>query len=154
MIKNKRVLLFAIGAAVLTLSMLTVLAVTPVALAKKGGNGKGKARIEWSQNPVTATVAPGDVFSATLVFTSTGDLTNATLDATPSLRGTTTLSPTTFATITAGVPYAVEVTFTAPISGTRAQYNGVVHLRTGHKNHPSNLKLRFSVPVSNTSSLP
>ncbi|MBI4670064.1 MAG: hypothetical protein HY741_00120 [Chloroflexi bacterium] len=148
--KNRRLLLLAVGAAVLALSMFVVLAMTPAASAKKGGKGK----ISWSQNPVRATVAPGGAFSATVVFSSTTDLKNVTLDATPSLSGTTTISPTAFASITAGLPYSVEVSFAAPSTGERARYNGVLHLRTGRKNHPSNLKLRFAVPVSSTSSLP
>lgn len=148
--KDKRLLLLAFGAAVLVFSMVTVLALTPVASAKKGGKGK----ITWSSSPLKATVLPGATFSATVVFTSGKNLTDATLDFTPSLSGTTTISPTAFASITAGVPYSVEVTFTAPTDSSRARYNGVVHLRTGHKNNPSNLKLRFSVPVSPTTILP
>jgi hypothetical protein len=150
--KDKRLVL-ALGAAALVFAMVLVLAATPVALAKKGGHG-GKGKITWSQNPVSATVQAGESFSTTVAFTSSGDLVNVTLDPTPSLQGTVVLSPTNFVSITAGIPYSVEISFTAPMSTTRAHFNGVVHLRTGHKNHPANLKLRFSVPVSSTVSVP
>lgn len=152
--KNKRLILLALGVAVLALSMIAVLAVTPVASAKKGGKGKGKAKIVWSANPLRAEVAPGETYSATVSFTTNKDLANAHLNWTPSLSSTLTISPTDFVSITAGVPYSVQVTFIAPVSGTRAHYNGVAHLRKTRKNHPNNLKLRFSVPISPTGSAP
>ena len=146
---HRRIAVLLLGGVLLSFAMLTALAVTPVVSAKK----VGKAKIVWSQNPVRAQVAPGDTYSATVSFTSNVDLANAQLDWTSSLSGTTTLNPTTFPTIMVGVPYSVQVTFTAPTDGTRAQYNGVVHLRTGQRNYPSNLKLRFAVPVSPTISV-
>lgn len=146
--KDKRLVLFRLGAVALALSIVALLAVTPIASAKKGGNGKGPAKIVWSANPLRAEVAPGGTFMATVTFTSSKNLTNVHLDWTPSLGDTTTISQVDFPVIMAGVPNAVDVTFTAPADGTRENYNGVVHLRTGSKNYPANLKLRFAVPVA------
>lgn len=140
--QQKRIMAIALGATVLVLAMILVLSTTQVSLAKKGGKGK----ITWSQNPVTATVAAGDTFSTTVSFTSTRDLNNVKLRVTPSLKATTVLSPTDIATVTAGIPYTVEVQFTAPTGGGRRQFNGNVHLRLNRKNNPDNLKLRFTVP--------
>ncbi|MGB8648604.1 MAG: hypothetical protein WCF84_25430 [Anaerolineae bacterium] len=138
--RNRRLLLAGIGITVLAVLILSQVAVSPSVLAK----GNPHAKVVWSQNPVAATVAPGTSYSTTITFTSGADLTNATLRLTPSLKGTTVVSPTTFATITAGVPYTVEIDVTMPVSTTQGAYNGVLTVRTGNRAYASPLKLRFS----------
>ncbi len=139
--RDKRILFVAVGVTLLVMLVLSQVLVTPTAFAK----GPKNPKISWSMNPVTATVAPGGSYSATVTFTSTVDLSNVTFRLTPSLKGTTTVSPTTFATITAGVPYTIEITFTAPLSKTHPVYNGILTVRTGHRALPQTLKLRFRV---------
>jgi len=143
--QQKRLMVLAAGLSIMILTVFLVLGTTQVTLAKKGGN---KGKVTWSQNPVTGTIAAGDAFTATVTFTSTKDLSNVVLKTTPSLKATTVITPNTFAAITAGTAYTVDVVFTAPGSGGRVQYNGNVHLRTGHKNNPDNLKLRFRVTAA------
>jgi len=139
--RDKRLLLAAIGITVLVMLTLSLVAVTPTAFAK-GGHGN---KISWFQNPVTATLAPGGTFSTTVTFTSTLNLTNATLRLTPSLKGTTTVSPTTFATITAGTPYTFEIGVAIPLDTHRGHFNGVLTVRTGHRAYSPPLLLRFAV---------
>lgn len=135
--------LVPIALAAIVLAVTASPALTQVTLAKPG-NGHGNI-ITWSPNPVTGSVAPGAFVVVPATFTSSVNLTNVTLDITPSLGGTVTIVPNTFAAVLAGVPNPVTITFTAPATGDRTQFNGVVHLRTGHQNHPQNLKLRFTV---------
>lgn len=133
--------LVPIALAAIVLAVTASPALTQVTLAKPG---KGNI-ITWSPNPVSASVVQGNFIVVPATFTSSVNLTNVTLDITPSLGGTVTIVPNTFAAVTAGVANPVSITFTAPATGDRTQFNGVVHLRTGHQNHPQNLKLRFTV---------
>jgi hypothetical protein len=120
--------------------VLSQVVVMPTALAQ----GKG-TKIHWSQRPVTATVTPGVPYSTTVVFTSTVDLTNATIRLTPSLKGSTVVSPTSFASILAGQPYTLEISVTVPLSTSRMSYNGTLTVRTGHRAYALPLGLRFRV---------
>ncbi len=137
--RDRRLLLVAIGVTVLAVLILSQVAISPSVMAM----GRPHGKVSWSQNPVTATVAPGTSYSTTVVFTSTVNLTNATLRLTPSFKGTTTVTPTTFATITAGVPYTVEIDVTMPVSTTQGAYNGTMTLRVGHRAYANPLRLRF-----------
>ncbi len=139
--REKRLLIAAFGVTLLVMLVLSQVAISPTAWAK----GAPKPKLSWSTNPVSATVQPGVTVSSTVTFSSTVDLKNVTLRLTPSLKGTTTISPTTFAAITAGTPYTIEVGFTAPAKKYRPVYNGVLTVRGGHSTLPQTLKLRFKV---------
>ncbi len=139
--REKRLLIAAVGVTLLVLLVLSQVAVAPTAFA----NGPKGHKISWSMNPVKATLAPGGTFSTTVTFTSTVNLNNVTLRLTPSLKGTTTVSPTTFTTITAGVPYTIQLTVTVPMTKPHSVYHGVLTVREGHRALPQTLKLRFRV---------
>ncbi len=139
--REKRLLIGAIGITLLVLLVLSQVAVTPTALAK----GPAKAKISWSTNPVTATLTPGIPYVATVTFSSTVTLNNVSFRLTPSLKGTTVVSPTTFTTVTAGVPYSFDIMVTAPMTNPHRVYNGVLTVREGHRALPQTLKLRFRV---------
>ncbi len=144
--RDRRLFLAAVGITLLVVLVLSQVTVSPAALAKGGP----PAKVKWSQHPITATVAPGASYSTTVTFTSTRDLSNVALRLTPSLKGTTVVSPTTFATITAGIPYTVEIYVTMPVSPTQNAYNGVLTVRKGHKTFANPLQLRFKVDRSTT----
>ncbi len=139
--RDKRLLIAAIGVTLLVMLVLSQVVIAPPAFAKAGKT----AKIAWSSKTVNATLAPSSTFSTTVTFVSTADLENVTLRLTPSLKGTTTISPTTFATITAGVPYSVEISVTIPEKKWRPANNGVLTLRTGSKAYAMPLPLRFRV---------
>ncbi len=144
--REKRLLLVAVGVTLLVMLVLSQVAITPTALAKGPKPPPHKpAKLVWSINPVTATLTPGGSYSTTVTFTSTADLSNVTLRLTPSLKGTTTISPTTFATITAGVPYTIDISVTVPMTRPHPVYNGILTVREGHRALPQTLKLRFRV---------
>ncbi len=148
--RDRRLFLVAIGITLLVVLVLSQVTVSPTALAKGGPGGPPakigpSAKIVWSQRPVTATVAPGSSFSTTVTFTSTVDLTNVTLRLTPSLMGTTTVTPSTFTTITAGVPYSVEIDVAIPANTMRSAYNGTLTVRKGNRAFALPLPLQFTV---------
>ncbi len=143
--RNKSLLLSALGITVLASLSLLVMRVPPTASAKSGP----PAKIVWSRNPVTATLTSGSMFSTTVTFTSTMSLTNVILRLTPSLRATTTVTPSTFLTITAGVPYTIEIDVAIPANTMRKAFNGVLTVRMGHHAFARPLKLRFAIQHSN-----
>ena len=140
--RDKVLLVVAFGVIVVAVLALSLVAITPTAYAKWGP----PAKITWSSNPVTATIAPGATYSTTVTFTSTVQLNNVTLRLTPWLMNTTSVSPTTFATISAGVPYTVEIDVAIPANTCRQpHYVGVLTVRTDHHAYADPLQLRFAV---------
>lgn len=140
--RGKRLLIIAIGVTLLVMLVMSQMLIAPTALAKKGP----PAKLSWSTNPVTATVSAGSLYTATVMVSSTVNLQNVTLRVTPSLKHTVTISPTNFTTMSAGVPYTVEIGFAAPstVKG-RPVFNGILTVREGHRALPQTLKLRFRV---------
>ncbi len=138
--RDKRLLTVALGAIILASLVLSQMAVAPSAVAKGP-----PAKITWSQKPVTATIAAGASFSTTVTFTSTQDISNVSLRLTPSFRGTTVVTPTTFAVITAGLPFTFEIDVNIPADTMRQQYNGTLTVRSGHKAFAQPLQLRWAV---------
>lgn len=133
---------FGIAAALaLTLMLGITLAAAPVE-----AKGKGKAtKILWSQPRIQTTFQKGAVIQTTLTFTPTGNIANASFRTSGSMTDTITIDPPVFATLTAGTPYTVSVTFTAPTEGKRKRYNGVTALVDDTKLYAKPLKLRFSL---------
>ncbi len=139
--RDKKLLLAAIAVTLLAMLVLSQMAVTPSAFAK----GKPPPKVKWSHTPITATVARGISTTTTVSFTTNADLSNAKLRLTPSLKGAVTISPTTFASITAGTSYSVDITIDVPANSRRMQYNGVLTLRIGNRTIAVPLPLRFRV---------
>ncbi len=137
--REKRLLMVAIGVIALAVLMLSQVTVAPSALA----SGKIPAKVSWSQHPVTATLAAGSTYSTTVVFTSTVDLNNVTLRLTPSLKNVVTITPTTFVSITAGTPYTVEIDVAMPANAHRSSYGGTLTVRTGNRAIAKPLQLHF-----------
>lgn len=140
---SKKILLSIAVLALVSATAFAILATTP-AQAKKGGGNK-KAKIEWSQPRVQATVNRGETVQATLTFTPTTDITNAEFRITASLGDTVAMDPSSFASLTAGTPQQVTVTFTAPAEGNRKRYHGVAALIDENHLYAKPLKLRFGV---------
>lgn len=140
---SKKILLLIAALALLSAAAFAILATTPAQAKKSGGNKK--AKIEWSQPRVQATLHKGEIVQATLTFTPTTDLTNAEFRITASLSDTVTVDPSRFASLTAGTPQQVTVTFTAPAEGNRKRYNGVAVLIDENHLYGKPLKLRFGV---------
>jgi hypothetical protein len=145
--RDKLFLLAAVAVILMAALALSFVPLAPTAYAKGGP----PAKITWSQNPVTATLPAGTPFTTTatfstlVTFTSTATLHNATLRLTPSLRSVVTISPTTFAIISATVPYTVEIDVLLPTNSQRESYGGTLTVRTGHRAYASPLHLHFWV---------
>ncbi len=141
---NKKALIGILAVLAVIIAAASILAVMPVA-AKDKTKGKGKVKIEWSQPRVQARANKGEVVQTTVTLTPTADITNASFRLSASLRDTVTIDPPTFALLTAGTPYQIKVTFTAPTEGKRRKYHGVAALVDDAKLYAKPLKLRFGV---------
>ncbi len=141
--REKRLLLVAVA---FTFLVALVLSQVPIASPAMAQNGNGNpAKIKWSTRPVSATIAPGGTFSTTVVFSSTKTLTNVWVRLTPSMKGTTTVSPTTFAVINAGEPISLDISVAIPADTMQEAFNGTLTLRKGSKAFAKPLPLRFTV---------
>ena len=141
---NKKILFAVAALALVIVTAASVLATVPVQ-AKEKNKHKGRAKIEWSQSSIQATVNKGETIQNTVTFTPTTDIANAEFRITASLSDTVTVEPSSFAALTAGTPYQVTVTFTAPADGNRKRYHGMMALIDESKLYAKPLKLRFSV---------
>jgi uncharacterized membrane protein len=139
--REKRLLIVAVGVLVLTVLFLSQVSVAPTVFAKGGMAPK----ISWAPSLVTATLAAGSTYSTTVVFSSTVDLNNVTLRLTRSFKGAASVTPSAFASITAGTPYTVEIDFTAPTNARRTSYGGVLTVRNNKRAYASPLPLLFQV---------
>jgi hypothetical protein len=136
---NKKIYVGIVAAFALILVLGGILATASVE-----AKGKAKAaKIFWSQPKVEAQFNKADVIQTTLSFTPTGDITNASFRVSDSLSETVMIDPPTFAALTAGTPYQVTVTFTAPNEGNRKKYHGVAAVVDETKLYAKPLKLRF-----------
>jgi hypothetical protein len=140
---NKKILLALAALALLTATAAAVLATTSVEAKKR--DKPVKAKIEWSQQRVNANIDEGETFQTTLTFTPTTNVTNAEFRITASLNDTVTVEPSSFASLTAGAPQQVTVTFTAPTESKRQKYHGIMALIDEKYLYAKPLKLRFDV---------
>lgn len=106
-----------------------------------------KARITWSTPRVEQTLGPGQTATVEVTLTSSADLTGVTLSAPGGLTNGKILAiePASFASLQAGVPATVRLTFTVPAEGARCQ-GGVVKVSAGKRTLPASLKVRLTVP--------
>lgn len=140
---NKKILLALAALALIAATAVAVLATTAVEAKKR--DKQVKAKIEWSQQRVNAKADKSETIQTTLTFTPTTNLTNAEFRITASLNDTVTVEPSSFASLTAGTPQEVTVTFTAPAEGNRKKYHGVMALIDENYLYAKPLKLRFGV---------
>jgi uncharacterized membrane protein len=140
-----------------TLALLVlILATAGVAAAKPGGPGNGnggarppKARITWSVARVEQSVAPGATAQMQVTLTSSADLSNVTLTMPGGIGKVLKVEPSSFASLKAGAPAAVTLTFTTPAEGAQCR-GGVVQVRADGKSVPASLKVKLKVPGAAT----
>lgn len=102
-------------------------------------------KISWSQPTVSATIAKGGTYTATVTFTSAVNLTNATFKWTPSVGGILSVDPTTVAAVTASTANSVTLTVTIPTNTKKKVYNGELRVAVGNRKYANPLQLRFTV---------
>jgi hypothetical protein len=72
---------------------------------------------------------PGTSSSTTVTFRSSQNLTGAVVDVTPSLKDIVSVSPASFAAITAAQDYKVTLMLTAPPQFLKRSFGGTIHVR-------------------------
>lgn len=140
---NKRRLAAAIAGLILIGLALAILIATPVASAK--GKSSRRFKVHWNPPRVVATVAPGEVLTATATFSTTTTITNASFRFSDSLSDTVTVEPSAFALLEPGTDYQVTLQFTAPTEGKRRRYHGVMMVVDEVRAYAKPLKLRLHV---------
>jgi len=140
---NRKILFLLAVMALLGASALAVLATTSVQ-AKKDTKPV-RAKIEWSQPRIQAQVKKGATIQTTLTFTPTVNLTNASFRVAAAMQDTVAIEPSSFATLTAGTPTQVQVTFTAPTEGKHKKFRGIATLIDENYLFGRALKLRFNI---------
>jgi hypothetical protein len=104
-----------------------------------------RPKITWSQNQIEVILAPTESASSDLTFSSSLDLQNAVLEPVPEISGLLSVQPNTIANISAGVPYAVSVSFSIPSGTAFGTYEGTIHVRMGSSTLPQTLKVSVDV---------
>lgn len=85
--------------------------------------------ITWSVPELSQAVFPGTSSTVTVSFQSDQDVAGVAVDLSPSLNGIVSASPVNFPSITAGRPYLITLTVTAPPEFIRRSFGGTIHLR-------------------------
>lgn len=131
-----------------SLVLLGILLLTVGAAAAKDRPNKphhDAPRITWSARKIEQTLAPGQSATMTASFTSTVDLQNVTLNVPGRLAKVMTVSPASFAAVSANTATQVTLTISVP-SAWKGNVAGVVQVRAGKRVVAQLLNVRVTVP--------
>lgn len=101
----------------------------PAPAAMPAVQSAGGPTITWSVPQLAATLFPGTSSTAVVTFRSDQNLAGVVVEATPSLNGIVSLSPTSFPSITADQDYQLTLTLTAPPEFLKREFGGTIHTR-------------------------
>lgn len=101
--------------------------------------------ISWTPGGITVTVATGDSAEVDVKFSSKIKLNNATLFIVPELQPFITITPSSFASISAGAENSVRLAISIPPTTPLGIYDGTVHLRVANRTYPQTLKVTLQV---------
>jgi hypothetical protein len=89
--------------------------------------------VTWTPASLSAEVAAGQSSTTSATFTASANATNATVWVVPEIAPYVTVTPSTFASLTKGASYTVQVTFAPPATTATGTYDGTIHLRQSEK---------------------
>ncbi len=134
---SRKLIFAAIGLApVIVIGALAVAArpkPTPTPELTASPSPQGQAKITWSQSQISETLFPGTNKIVTVRFRSSQDLGSVALWITPSLDGTVSTNPSSFASIRANRDYEVAVVVSVPAEFKKRSFGGTIHLRNDGK---------------------
>jgi len=113
-------------------------------------SAQNQPRIAWSEGKVEITLSPGGTEVKNLTFTSSQALQNIRLEPVPEIAGFVTVQPSTFASVSAGQPQSVQLSFSIPQGTSAGTYEGTIHVRSGNRTIPQTLKVSIQVRRSST----
>lgn len=89
--------------------------------------------ISWSVPTLTGTMFPGTSSTTVVTFRSNQNVAGVVVEATPSLAGIVSVSPTTFHSITANQNYRLTFTLKAPVEFETRSFEGTILIRNNEK---------------------
>ncbi len=135
---------------------LSILTLAGAALAgpneQSNRDNRRPAFVQWNPQVLRAQVALGQTSTYSASFRCTRDLQNVTLLVNSPLEPYIKLDVASFASVTAGTTYTVNLTLTTPPALTsleqdaRYGFAGIMQMRAGGRMVPGHLKLQFYVP--------
>ncbi|MGB7291049.1 MAG: hypothetical protein WBD99_02610 [Thermodesulfobacteriota bacterium] len=81
--------------------------------------------ISWTQSKITETISPGDSKSVEVSFVADKNLENVSVLVVAELRPYVEVSPSIVSYVNAGVPYAINIIFTAPVKAELETFDGI-----------------------------
>ena len=102
-------------------------------------------KIQWSSSEIEITLNGSGTESVVATFTSSTPLDQVTLEVVPSLSQFVTIEPAVLGNVPAAVPQTVTLQFSLPPGVEPGTFEGVVHVRSGRRTVPQNLKIRITV---------
>ena len=97
------------------------------------GTQETGATISWSVPTLTGTMFPGTSSTTVVTFRSEQNLSGVVVEATPSLNGIVSVSPSSFASVVANQVYQLTFTLKAPPEFIKRAFGGTVHIRNNDK---------------------
>ena len=86
-------------------------------------------KITWSVPELSASMFPGTTSTTSVSFRSNQDISGVVVEMTASLNGMVSVSPFTFASITANQTYQLTLMLFAPPAFIKRNFGGTIHLR-------------------------
>lgn len=103
-------------------------------------------KIEWTPGEIQLTLGVGESATPVLAtFTSSTPLDQVTLEVVPALSSFVTVVPAEIQNVQPGVPHTIALHFSVPPGTEPGTYQGVLHVRSGKRNVPHNLKISITV---------
>lgn len=102
-------------------------------------------KIEWSPSELQFIFAGGAGGPLFATFTSSEPLDQVSFEVVPSISDFVTVEPASLSNVPAGVPQTIVLNFTLPPGTEPGTYEGVLHVRSGKRVIPRNLKITIIV---------
>src|SRR5438132_419805 len=104
-----------------------------------------RPKITWSSRSINVILSPGESTSSDLTFTSSFALQNVVVEAVHEVAGFLSIQPNSFASVPAGQPQPVHVSFAIPSGTPLGTYSGTVHVRLSSQTLPETIKIVINV---------
>src|SRR5438477_8076377 len=102
-------------------------------------------KITWAPTSTEVILSPGESTSRDFALTSNIALQNAVIEAVPQIASFLSIQPSTFASIPAGQPQPVHISYVVPAGTVLGSYSGTIRVRIGNGSLPQTLKVTVNV---------
>jgi PKD repeat protein len=106
--------------------------------------------ITWSQQQLDLQLAPGQSAVRDVTLSSSSNVNNAVIQASPEIANFVTIQPPSFVSLPAGQPQSVRLSFSIPQATSLQTYEGTIRVKTGGCNLQQTLKIVLNVGDNST----